>query len=145
MNRRCRGIVNGMAAILLAAGMLFFSACGGDEEHTHTPEEVPAKEPTCTENGNRAYYLCTECHGMFADAECRTEVTKKELCIPALGHLWDGDCDTLCNRDGCGGVREPGSHTDADEDGRCDYCGKEVPAGDFTPDTGGVDLPKDPF
>lgn len=143
MKRHHNRAVKSIVVLLFALGVLSLTACAGG--HTHIPKENPAKEPTCTECGNRAYYICSDCKGAFADAECRNGTTEEEQRIPALGHLWDSDCDTACGRDGCGATRSAGSHTDANEDGKCDSCGKNVSAD--LPVTGGEDvgLPKNRF
>lgn len=37
------------------------------EKHTHTMKAVEAKEATCTEKGNQAYYYCTSCGKYYSD------------------------------------------------------------------------------
>ena len=59
-------------------------------------EEIPAtghgltkteeKEATCTENGNKAYWICQICGKVYADENGTTETTVKEQQIIALGH-----------------------------------------------------------
>ena len=43
-------------------------------------------EPTCTEYGTMAYYECTSCHKLFADAEGTEAVYTTALTIAPLGH-----------------------------------------------------------
>ena len=43
-------------------------------------------EPTCTEYGTKAYYECTSCHKLFADAEGTEAVYTTALTIAPLGH-----------------------------------------------------------
>ena len=43
-------------------------------------------EPTCTEYGTKAYYECTSCHKLFADAEGTEAVYTTDLTIAPLGH-----------------------------------------------------------
>ena len=54
--------------------------------HDLTP--VPAKEPTCTENGNIEYYRCTRdgCGELFTDADGKNETTLNDVTLLALGH-----------------------------------------------------------
>ena len=59
-------------------------------------------DPTCTTDA-----ICERC---------------EEVTAPALGHEFAGECDTLCDREGCGYVREASYHTDADENLTCDVC-----------------------
>ncbi len=52
----------------------------------HELQNVPAKDTTCTEEGNIAYFACTKCGKYFSDAEGKTEITAKETVIAAKGH-----------------------------------------------------------
>lgn len=70
-------------ASILTLSLGAFAACGG-EEHTLTP--VDAKQPTCTEAGNEAYYLCSHCGKLFADENAETEVSDADVTLAALGH-----------------------------------------------------------
>ena len=66
---------------------------------------VEAKEATCTENGNTAYYECT-CGKFYEDATASVEITDRDSVIKnALGHDWAPATCTkpkTCKRDGCG-------------------------------------------
>ncbi|MBQ7645929.1 MAG: Ig-like domain-containing protein, partial [Clostridia bacterium] len=54
--------------------------------HTHDLTLVPAKDPTKTEAGNKAYYTCSECDKWFEDAAGTVEITDKTgVIIPAVG------------------------------------------------------------
>ena len=60
------------------------------EAHTHTFKLVEAKKPTCTEDGNKEYYVCPECSRWFEDATGSKEITdKSSYSIKATGHKWD--------------------------------------------------------
>lgn len=63
--------------------------------HVHTPQAVAAKDPTCVEAGNIAYYECTGCHKFFEDAEATVEIEDRStVVIAALGHDWgEWTCD----------------------------------------------------
>lgn len=53
----------------------------------HNPTYVAAKDPTCTEYGNTAYYSC-DCNRYYEDANCVTEITdKSSVLIAPTGHL----------------------------------------------------------
>gem|GEM_PF-3497314 len=56
------------------------------EEHVLTPHA--AKEPTCTEAGNIAYWTCDDCGKFFSDADAQTEITEAQTVVAALGHNW---------------------------------------------------------
>jgi len=53
----------------------------------HKLDEVAAKNPTNTIDGNLAHYECSVCHDLFKDAEGTQPTTEQEVTIPALGHV----------------------------------------------------------
>ena len=55
-------------------------------DQPHDLEEVKAAEATCTEDGNIAYWICTECGKLFADAEGKKELTLADTVVKAAGH-----------------------------------------------------------
>ena len=54
----------------------------------HNLTEHPAKEATCTKDGNTAYWSCSRCGKFFSDAEAKNEIDKDSWVIPAYGHTW---------------------------------------------------------
>ena len=52
---------------------------------SHTLKETTAKDATCTEDGNSAYWTCSTCNKMFSDADATTEI-KEVPTISATGH-----------------------------------------------------------
>ena len=58
------------------------AVCGEltNEEAAHTIVAVDAVEPTCTENGNVAYWYCSDCGAAWLDAEC-TMVTNLQSVV----------------------------------------------------------------
>ena len=77
--------------------------------HTHNLTLVPAKAPTCTENGNTAYYTCDGCDKWFEDGTGASEITDKtSVVLTATGHTpsdWKSDADNHwkeCTVAGCG-------------------------------------------
>lgn len=55
--------------------------------HTHHMTPVAAKAATCTENGNKAYYVCSGCSKWFEDATGNVEITDHDsVVLTALGH-----------------------------------------------------------
>ena len=54
--------------------------------HEHVAQLVAAKDPTCTEAGNRAYYVCSTCHELFSDAEMTQPTTIEAVTLAATGH-----------------------------------------------------------
>lgn len=72
---------------------LFFKDQDGSEEITKESVVIPAKghkltkteakSETCTENGNSAYWTCSECGKYFADAKGEKEIKKDSWVIPA--------------------------------------------------------------
>ena len=74
--------------------------------HTHHMTPVAANPATCTEDGNKAYYVCSGCSKWFEDAAGNVEITDhSSVVIGNLGHDFaPATCTTpkTCKRDGCG-------------------------------------------
>ena len=51
-----------------------------------TLEKIPAKAPTCTENGNSEYWYCAAFDKYFKDENGVNEITAESTVIPATGH-----------------------------------------------------------
>ena len=79
-----------------------------EKVHTHELSPVEAKDPTCVEGGNVAYWVCTggehPCRRIFTGEEGKqVEVSAEDVVIPARGHQWDEGVVTvepLCVVDG---------------------------------------------
>lgn len=56
------------------------------QTHQHTMVKTDAKEATCTEDGNNAYWTCSGCEKVYADAEGKTETTVLAQVVNAKGH-----------------------------------------------------------
>ena len=54
--------------------------------HTHTAQYVAAKDATCTEDGNTAYWYCTGCGKYFSDEALTVEIDPAATVITKLGH-----------------------------------------------------------
>ena len=73
--------------------------------HTHNLTKVPAKDATCTEDGNIEYYQCSDptCGKLYKDAAGTKEITKDDTVIKA-GHtglkLYPAK-EPTCDKDGC--------------------------------------------
>ena len=52
--------------------------------HDLTP--VPAKEPTCEQDGNIEHWVCSRCGELFTDADGKNETTLNDVTLLALGH-----------------------------------------------------------
>lgn len=69
---------------------------GCDEEYKadytdplgHSLTKVEAKEPTCTERGYDAYFVCSRCGKLFLDENGKNETTLGEIEIAPLKHLY---------------------------------------------------------
>ena len=67
----------------------------------HTLTETPAKEATCTEDGNTAYYTCSVCKKYFSDAEGKEEIELSSTVIPAAHTLTETPAkEATCTEDG---------------------------------------------
>ena len=54
--------------------------------HVHKLTKTEAKKASCTENGNKEYYICSGCKKLFADADAAKEINKEDTVIKATGH-----------------------------------------------------------
>ena len=113
-------------------------------DHAHKLTPVEAKEATCTEKGNNAYYACS-CGKVFKDAEGATETTVEAETIPAKGHTWDegevtkkptceekGIKTYTCTVEGCGATKTEEIATVDHKYGEgdvCTVCGEEKHSG----------------
>ncbi len=57
-----------------------------DQCEAHELEYIPAKEVTCTEDGNTAYWRCIVCKKAFSDEEGETEIEENSCILEAPGH-----------------------------------------------------------
>jgi len=58
--------------------------------HAHDMTYVEEKDPTCTENGNAEYYICSICGLYFEDGTGLVEIKYPQtITKKALGHKWD--------------------------------------------------------
>ena len=83
--------------------------------HIHNLTLVPAKDATCTEDGNTAYYICDGCDKWFEDAEGTSEITDKtSVIIPATGHTlsdWKADDNSHWHECECGYKADVAQHS----------------------------------
>lgn len=111
---------------------------------THNTVATDAKEATCTETGNIAYWYCTNCDKYYSDEACTQEIGLEDTVIAAKGHsetelknVKEATCtaegytgDKVCKT--CGEVVEAGktvvktAHTY--KDGKCTVCGAIDPS-----------------
>lgn len=54
--------------------------------HVHKLTKTEAKKASCTENGNKEYYVCSGCKKLFADADAAKEINKEDTVVKATGH-----------------------------------------------------------
>lgn len=64
---------------------------------------VDAKDATCAENGNIAYWYCATCGQAWLDAECTLNTNLLAVILPTIEHTYDHAYDTDCNV--CGEIR----------------------------------------
>ncbi len=66
------------------------------EEHRHTPTKFAEQMPTCTESGNREYYVCSGCKLLFKEEACLNKTTVEEEKLASIGHADENEnfsCD----------------------------------------------------
>ncbi|MDD7772166.1 MAG: S-layer homology domain-containing protein, partial [Firmicutes bacterium] len=95
---------------------------------THSMTKTEAKEPTCTEDGNSAYWTCSVCGKFFSDENGKNEIEKDSWVIEATGHSLT---KTEAKQPTC---TEAGNS----EYWTCDLCGKF-----FSDENGTTEIEKD--
>lgn len=67
----------------------------------HTMEKVSAKDATCTTDGNKEYYSCSQCNKYFSDAMGNKEIKASDTVIAAGHHATHHDAvEASCVTDG---------------------------------------------
>jgi len=78
------------------------------KNHTHSLTRVDFTYATCTQAGNREYYICSGCSEWFQDSDGKYRIENKEdVVLPPMGHSdsdGDGTCDECSMR-----LKESGS------------------------------------
>ncbi len=109
----------------------------------HSLVKTDAKAPTCTDNGNRAYWTCTECRNIFSDDAGLNPTTLADVTVFATGHTWSNDwssdgtghwhdcvnanCPITENNQKVGyAVHTPGADATETTPQTCDVCGYEL-------------------
>ena len=62
----------------------------------HVLTKTEAKDPTCTEKGNTAYWNCANCHKYFSDENGVAEISLSDTVIEEIGHRFEGGSCTVC-------------------------------------------------
>ena len=109
----------------------------------HSLVKTDEKAPTCTDNGNRAYWTCTECRNIFSDDAGLNPTTLADVTVFATGHSWSSDwssdgtghwhdcvnanCPITENNQKVGyAVHTPGADATETTPQTCDVCGYEL-------------------
>ena len=101
---------------------------------SHTLTAVPAKDATCTEDGNTAYWTCSACNKWFSDENGANEITDhSSVVIAATGHTageeWQSDAAnhwhicTKCNQKIDEAAHSGGTAT-CSQKAVCEVCGE---------------------
>lgn len=57
-----------------------------ESQHSHVLSYVPAKNATCNEDGNTAYYVCNDCDKWFEDENATVEITDHSSVVIKAAH-----------------------------------------------------------
>ena len=80
--------VEGLQNITTTAGDMVYYVDGKYTVHSHTLTAVEAKDSTCLEEGNYAYWTCDVCGNVYADAEATQLTTVEEQKKEKLPHRY---------------------------------------------------------
>ena len=109
----------------------------------HSLVKTDEKAPTCTDDGNRAYWTCSECRNIFSDDAGLNPTTLADVTVFATGHTWSNDwssdgtghwhdcvnanCPITENNQKDGyAVHTPGNDATETTPQTCDVCGYEL-------------------
>ena len=109
----------------------------------HSLVKTDEKAPTCTDNGNRAYWTCSECRNIFSDDAGLNPTTLADVTVSATNHNWSSDwssdgtghwhdctnanCPITENNQKDGyAVHTPGADATETTPQTCDVCGYEL-------------------
>ena len=109
----------------------------------HSLVKTDEKAPTCTDDGNRAYWTCSECRNIFSDDAGLNPTTLADVTVFATGHTWSNDwssdgtghwhdcvnanCPITENNQKVGyAVHTPGDEATETTPQTCDVCGYEL-------------------
>ena len=109
----------------------------------HSLVKTDEKAPTCTDNGNTAYWTCTECKNIFSDDAGLNPTTLADVTVSATGHTWSNDwssdgtghwhdctnanCPITENNQKVGyAAHTPGAEATETTPQTCDVCGYEL-------------------
>ena len=67
--------------------LLAMTLASCNKQHVHSLVFVQKNNPTCTEDGHEAYFLCSKCKRIFLDGEGQEELTSIPI-IKATGHTY---------------------------------------------------------
>ena len=79
-------------ALMACVVGISLASCNDDnnDSHVHDIISVSAKDATCEEDGNIAYYKCSDCDEYFSDAKGENKITdKSSVIVKAKGHDLD--------------------------------------------------------
>ena len=115
LDEACTQMTNLMSVKLPMAEHEYFYPCDPvcmncyeitNPDATHTIVAVEAVEATCKDNGNIAYWYCSDCGVCWDNANATgMPLNQFSVIVPATGeHTYDHDFDTDCNV--CGEIRD---------------------------------------
>lgn len=82
-----RFLAGGYGVELKRSDLIINSGQDSDEECSHSLDAVAAHNPTCTEDGNIAYWHCPSCDKYFSDALGISEIKLEDTVIVSTGHV----------------------------------------------------------
>ncbi len=155
LDEACTIVTNLRSVVIPATGHAYFYPCDPvcmncyeltNEDAAHTIVAVEAKAATCGENGNVAYWYCSDCGSAWLDEACTIMTNLRSVVIPATGHSYGetvvaptctangytkhtcGVCGDSYNTDEVDAL----GHKDENGDYKCDKCSTKMLPADGT-------------
>ena len=71
-----------LTLIVVMFSFVFITGCN----EKHNPKYFEAKEATCVNDGNKAYWFCYHCDKAYSDEACENEISLESVVVPATGN-----------------------------------------------------------
>lgn len=79
-------------------GKCDYCSCKVENVHKHAMELIPETLPTCTAEGEKAYYKCSACGKLFFDKDGKKVITDKTKLVSPKSHNFENKVCIFCGK-----------------------------------------------